>query len=620
MNIDEIYIENFMSFPEARLDLTKYSGIVLIEGFNGSGKSTILDAVTWCLFGKLTRDTRSARADDVINRFSDGKAVVSLRLTLSDGRNIVVTRTRGSNGPSLRVTGINAEGTSRGIQESLERVIGFNYRTFVSSVVFGGSVSAFCSLTDAERKKILEEMLELDYFSSAQSIIADDLRSIQAEFDQAESELEGYRQVSADRNRALEDLRKSRDEYASKHEDRLIELDDDLTACAESLCDALSVWEAKRREYASLKSKYLSDKEVYVQSVTKVQSEIDELEPQLQELRSSKAVLSSRIAELESEIQDIISDKHPEICPTCGREWPIDNKSALEKAVNSKTEKKREAQAAKAKIDKTLLVVSEKMDSAEDSMRTIRLAEPKDPGTAWEYTRYERNNVSYEHERISTHARILRRTLAESKNPYDKNIRATEKLLTETQADIDRTKKVYKKKKMQIAHLEYWQEAFGRKGIPSYLIDSSIPIINENLAEITDVLTDGELSVYFDPEAVRGSSSVLGVDVEFAEGGGVYDMVSKGEHSRVDLAVLLAVSEILSTRSGEGCGQVWLDEVFDGLDEEGIESVARLLRTHFSDKTVFIISHDPLLKGCADHRIHVVKDDGESFIVGDKDA
>ena len=108
MLIKEVYVQNFMSFQEARLDLTNYEGITLIEGrsdssvrsSNGSGKSAILDAITWCLFGKLLRPTNKAKADDVIHRFGKGgrtMVVVTLDVSLVPGW----SSQRGTSFPSI---------------------------------------------------------------------------------------------------------------------------------------------------------------------------------------------------------------------------------------------------------------------------------------------------------------------------------------------------------------------------------------------------------------------------------------------------------------------------------------------------------------------------------------
>ena len=102
---------------------------------------------------------------------------------------------------------------------------------------------------------------------------------------------------------------------------------------------------------------------------------------------------------------------------------------------------------------------------------------------------------------------------------------------------------------------------------------------------------------------------------EYTDGSDNYDMSSRGEHSRIDLAVLFSIRELLADRGKSSCPQVFIDELFDGMDDHGISLVMTLLRKRYSGNSFFIVSHNPELKTYADNVISVEKKDGISMIV-----
>src|ERR1700704_1586194 len=189
-----MHVENFLSFGEVDFDFDD-AGFVLVEGLNGSGKSGMVDALLWCLFGKTLRGYEH---DEVIHRRKvDEGCLVKVRLT--DGDELyTVTRSRRHSKlkTSLRLThdnfGEDFSGPSeKETQAAIERTLRCSYKTFLQCVVFGQDRAyRFSSLTDAEQKKILDDVLGVERFADACAAARKQVSTTQEELASAERSLE----------------------------------------------------------------------------------------------------------------------------------------------------------------------------------------------------------------------------------------------------------------------------------------------------------------------------------------------------------------------------------------------------------------------------------------------
>lgn len=190
MNIQEIKINNFLSFKEAEFDFSN-KGLTLITGnnkdnskrSNGSGKSSIIEALVWGVFGETTKRLKS---DDVINReeFSD----CSVLINISDlGNEYRIERYRKhfqyKNDIKFFVNNEEKKGkTNTETQEIINRELGIDFKIFTNSVLFPQeSKFKFVSATDNEKKEILTEILDLGYIDEANIKISEKLKVLNLE-------------------------------------------------------------------------------------------------------------------------------------------------------------------------------------------------------------------------------------------------------------------------------------------------------------------------------------------------------------------------------------------------------------------------------------------------------
>lgn len=173
--LSKITAQNFLSWKELVFDVTK--GATLIDGWNeddqrseGSGKSAVLNAISWCIFGKLPKD---ANVDDVIK---DGESSCVVVLDFDNGDSIV--RSRKPNELFISKGGITVKGKdARETQTFIEEYVGCNFETFCQSVYFAQNYDKkFLSANQEEKGKILSSIQNLQIFDKARKETMDLLK------------------------------------------------------------------------------------------------------------------------------------------------------------------------------------------------------------------------------------------------------------------------------------------------------------------------------------------------------------------------------------------------------------------------------------------------------------
>ena len=180
MRFKKITLQNFLSYgPAQEISLDK-QGLVGVFGANtdssfdsnGAGKSAIIEAIVWCLWGDTVR---GLKADEVINSKVGKDCVVTLEV--DDGpQQYVITRYRAKtdvkkkNDVLIEVNGTDAtHGVMTDTQAMIDGIVGINFTTFSQSVLLTANTQSFCTLKDSEQKDVLEDILNIDMLRKAQA-------------------------------------------------------------------------------------------------------------------------------------------------------------------------------------------------------------------------------------------------------------------------------------------------------------------------------------------------------------------------------------------------------------------------------------------------------------------
>jgi DNA repair exonuclease SbcCD ATPase subunit len=617
--VDRVEAEDFQSFKIVDVDLTAYDGVTLIVGdrgagrSNGSGKSGLLEIITWTLHGKTCRKISSV--DRVIRRGTD-RCLGRVHLTV-DGREVVVERIRSKTGSKLRVAGVDGETSLDGLQRSIDSLVG-DYDTFTMTSMFSGALSSFCRLPDGARKELLERMLGIERFAAASErakIVAGSLENELSDIAEKRGVFEGRLA------RLLEEYQRSvwvSLAYPATVFKKYADLQKVASDAAEAVVNAASelrAWCVKARaERAAARD----TQQEWDDKAADLNTAREAVEVELRAATAASAVAASKLREAQSAVSQLKTGDHPDVCPRCGQRWPHKGdpdhlRDALAKHQKAVQDLERELAPTRAReVDLTDRIAVLRREIAAARAEASKASLTLD-------NRGERRLIARLAE-LSADLRTHQDNLAEFAasvdfDAEDADMAAIRAELTAVRAKIKTIDGKAAEVRANLAHYNFWKKGFGRGGLPSFLIDDSIPAMNEIVGEIAATLTDGELAVSFDPASAKGSGTVLGVCVDFTNGGDDFSVASRGEQTRVDVSVLFALRDLCARRKGIECGQLFLDEVIDGVDDSFIEAFMSMLRTRYKDRSVFVISHDPAMASLGDRVLKVRKKGAISVVV-----
>jgi DNA repair exonuclease SbcCD ATPase subunit len=622
VRLTTLLIQNFLSFGEMQTIDLQNRGLVLIEGenrddpsakSNGSGKSAIVDAVLWCLYGVTTR---GYEADDVINRKVGKDCLVELQMVDANGQHWRVVRYRkcttrgghktgldlmtGSGANGAHLVGVSA-GSVAETQEKIDKLLGMTATTFASTVIFGqGAAYRFSLLGDKEQKAILDQALGIENYARAGELAREESLHLRRQLDRQEALSEASLDALKRSRRRLKRLKASLDSFAEDKASKLARLKERraeiLSGIDRPAPGELETLRARLRKVQEKLAKVRKDYQMHVTLCARM-SGFQETAAQRRE---------ETLAELKT------AQQGPENCDACGR--PVtqaqhrDHLALLatrheqlrEKAARLQKEMEAENQLAhdaKQQVD----VLTDTLEECRQELEVVQRKQTRADAKAEEAER-----LAVEIEELAQSRPPLAKLIAEEKKAVKRAKRREEACAVE----ISRLKK-------QLDRYAFWVEAFSARGLRSLIIDNALPFLNDKAVEYSEALSDGNLKVNFDTQSTLKSGKTVErfeVGAVNAHGASDYKGHSAGEKAKVDLIVGLALQALVASRSSP-VNVAFFDEPFEHLDDTAMERVAQLLTTALGHReSVFVITHNDALKAHFPATITVVKQDGFSTV------
>lgn len=611
-----LHAENFLSFRTLDLDL-EGAGLTLVEGencdddsaqSNGSGKSAIVDALLWCLFGVTLRGYES---DDVVHRKVGKDCVVSVQV-VPDDRSVMYEVKRARRHAKLK-NALLVEETNHGgetsdisrasiaeTQELVEDLLGCSLKTFVTSVVFGQDRAyRFSSLTDREQKEILDEVLGVGRFAEACTSAREMKTTHDANTDRL---IADHVSAEEDRVAAEEEAAGLREKDSTFEEER----------------DAETALVIKTRDSTNAKLAKIGEVDVEA-SKRKVRKAKDDEDAARAALAEAQRVVSDAQAKFNAaeEAHEQIGTQIDEVtalggsCPTCRQD--VEKKHHKRVLADLRT-KESDAEAKKGKLDKVVngaMEVHGVMSKAADAARAaVRLAEAKLDVAL---------KADAEARVLRADAKRCRERLAELKekeNPYKALAERVEKKAASYRKAAAEFAEKLTAEEAKLKSASFWVDAFGARGLRSLLLDGSLPILNEEAARVSNAVTGGAIDVEFSATSDLKSGKTVDrfeVKVDNKHGAPSYKGNSAGERAKVDLCVGLALQKLVASRASASFNVVFMDEIFDHLDAAAHERVVEVL-AELDKESVFVISHNEDLKAWFPNTLRVVKRGGYSEV------
>jgi len=615
-------IHNFLAIGNAEVDFDA-QGFVVVSGVNkcvddgaksnGSGKSSIFDALLWCLTGETIRGTK-----DVSNIYTDDGALVKVNL-LIDGADYTILRAKDNSEykSALKLYKGTEDISGKGIRETAEiiqnKLPSIGADILRSVVIFGqGLPDRISNNTPSGRKQVLEKLSQSDFMiEDLKERVANRLKAVKNALRISEDRLlEVNTRIKSDEDSVAEISAQIAElEAATSMKIQLESMRKDLNS-KQMLFAQHSADLAKKQETVS------AMREAYKAIHAQEASELATMREGFSESIHACEVEIAKHREIlrASETNITKANSIVDVCPTCGRKldgvFRPDTTEDVIRRDNAKRligEYESKIAEQKAQIEKSAKLISERYadKTAEMTANGKRLNE--------EIEELKRKSVSLSDEIMRDGAEVERR---------DKLLSDTESklsLLNERLSAVMADKVLYEQKKSYIEVEK--EENTNRVSI----VTSFNTVVSRDFRGylLVGVIEYMRKSAQRYASKLFGTSNVLfeqdGNNLNIGYNGKLYENLSGGERQKVDIVMQLAVRDMLCNYLGFSCNILVMDEVTDNLDDEGCRGVMQLITDDLSDiQSVFIISHRVgSLNIPYDKEITVIKaENGVSSILG----
>jgi DNA repair exonuclease SbcCD ATPase subunit len=549
--------KNFLSVGdnEIEIDLNSTRG-TLIVGHNGSGKSTMLDALSYVLFGKPHRAINKPQLVNSIN----GKGM-RVEIEFENGPSeYKIIRGLKPNIFEIWVNGvmINQESHSRDYQKLLEtNILKLNHKSFHQVVVLGsGNFVPFMQLSTYHRREVIEDLLDIIIFSRMNGVLKESSAKLKDSIKDTEYQHNLINEKIIMQRKYIDSLKSIGETNAAKYDDEIIHLREQIDTLLkkneEMLFEYNSAYESTR---ATLKSTE--------QTRTK--------------LKGYEHQIKANIKKIVSESK--FYEQHIE-CPTCSQK--------IDESVRD------------AKLEDCRCRAKELTEGRDQLLQSITDAD----ATFVEYesklsTLLKLNNqVSGNNTVVGNYERRIRdlEGLKKKECNYD-DLRRAENDLQVIDDDRDLLSNLKSSQLEERTYNEVIAELLKDTGIKTKIIRQYLPVMNKlinHYLQILDFFVSFELDENFS-ETIR---SRYRDDFSYAS-------FSEGEKSRIDLSILFTWRQIAKMKNSANTNLLILDEVFDSsLDGDGIDNLLKIMGTLDPETRVFVISHkQDLLEGKFDQKI-----------------
>ena len=550
--------KNFLStgniFTELNLSTP---GTTLIVGENGAGKSTILDALTFALFGKTFRNINKPQ---LINAITRKELVVELEFSVQSNHYKII---RGIKPVVFEVycndNLVNQSAELRDYQEVLEKnVLKINYKSFCQVVVLGSaSFIPFMQLPSSQRRAIIEDLLDLQVFTTMNTLLKEKVQDNAGSIQQNDND---RKIVEAKIKMVKEHLK----EIQTKNEQFIREKKTALDDVEKKIEEARKT---KRELADTIKTK--SDNLINLGSVKN----------KIEKLKSFRAQMEIKTSSLS---KDIDFFNNHDNCPTCRQQ--ISSEFSCEVVENRQNEIKE--------IQSGLSQLAIKYEETNAELTKI-LEIDKECDDLRTKASHETLRIQMFNDQVSLITKELDEAKKTSKENSDLKVVDLEKDLT----NLSNRYNILQEDK-QVLHAAALLLKDG--GIKTRIVNQYIPVINKL---INKYLSEFDLFVEFNLDEQFNEVIKSRYRDEFS-----YASFSEGEKQKIDLAILFTWRAVAKLRNSLSTNLLILDEVFDSsLDGNSAEDLLKILQNISRDSNVFVISHRDTLHDKFENVIKFVK-------------
>ena len=558
---EKVRWKNFLSTGNvySEVDLQR-SRTNLIVGHNGSGKSTILDALTFSLFGKPFRKISKSM---LVNSVNEKNTMVEIEFSIGNNKYTVIRGIK-PNKFQIFCNGEPWDEDAKAVdqQKNFEQgILKMNYKSFTQIVVLGSSTFVpFMRLPGAQRREIIEDILDIQVFSVMNGKLKDKIRENREEVKDLDYQVHLLEEkIELQKNYMMELQKKALAEVDKKKE--------------------------KIQEYLKEEENSNEELNTLTLQIGKINEEMSEYSKSSDKLKKLNTILIKLKTKLNTckKEHKFFEDNH--VCPTCTQDLSDEFRTEMIEDGKSKLEEMNGG------YDELTTAIE---DEQKRNDRFVTLSQDvNELNVKVSNTNYQLMTIRNSVKEIEEEIKEIEGATPDKKAEYNK----LEGLLAEKK----QVKQAYTESKKDRDVLEVATSLLKDSGIKTRIIKTYLPTMNKLINQFLqsmDFYVNFTLDENFDETIKSRYRDVF-----------TYESFSEGEKARIDIALLLTWRSIAKLKNSVDTNLLILDEIFDGsLDQSGTSDLGWILRNFDDNTNVFVISHKTILDDKFDRTITVSKD------------
>lgn len=536
-------VVGFCSIENLHIPLNP-SCTILIKAPNGKGKSTILSALVWAIYGKNLKGVSEVTTWEKV-RPKDYQGVM-VEVFFQKGEHIYkiircqkcnIVLEDGDKGKDRLILMkdnevVNVKGKNK-LQDAINAELGLSYTLFMNSIMFGQGIKRLIQESNSDKKKIFEEVFDLEFLNIAKGIAMQDKNNLLAQANEVEHQSALLKKELEANKEAYFDLRDREKGFKEKIKSERRELKKDREDLTKQLIK---------------KQQQLKD-EVEKSLKVKIKKHTDYVDVLKSKIKYNRIVSGVSLPDFVKKLKIQLDKGH--------------------------------YKRAKESVDiiyKAIINSDKLQEEYEDALG--RLDELRTTNEKYKRLQKECDDIASDIADIDEELEKLKQEKLKVMSPkYKEKLKEIRKTLRKVDED-------YHNKELELENYNWLiNDPLGNNGIKAYLFDSSLDMLNRTLDKYSQVL-GFRIEFNIDLGTARKEFfTLIERDGQIID----YDELSGGEKQLVNVAMAFAMNESLTM--SKGINLAFLDEVFESLSSDNVEVVTSLIRHTFADKTLFLITH-----------------------------
>jgi DNA repair exonuclease SbcCD ATPase subunit len=536
--------KNFLSTGNSpnKILLNK-SPTTLIIGKNGEGKSTILDALCFSLFGKPFRNINKGQ---LVNSINQKGCVVEIEFDIS-GREYKIVRGIKPNIFEIYLNGemINQDAASRDYQKVLEQqILKLNYKTFTQVVILGSaSFVPFMQLSSLQRREVIEDILDIRIFSTMNQLLKDKANETKDAITKIENEIATAKTKVESQTQLIKTIAEAK------------------TSAIESIATKIA---ANNSEILQAEGEI----ELIISEIDTLKASINDKETVADDIEKAKTIKSKLLERIETCEHNTGFFNEHDVCPSCDQNIPEEHKSKIVEDLNTKlleqNKKVGELESILSNLNQKLSDITKIQSQITD--KNIELS-----------TR--NSTITLLNKQVKEMQAEVESTKTDTSN-LDEEKSKLKELATEAIVKINEKSQLQEHRNLE----EVASILLKDTGIKTAIIREYLPAMNKL---INKYLQSMDAYIHFELDESFNEIVKSRHRDDFT-----YASFSEGEKMRIDLSILFTWRQIAKMKNSVNTNLLLLDEIFDSsLDTAGTDYFLNLMNQFGENTNIFVISH-----------------------------